>query len=1038
MKKLLTLSVAGLLFAGVAAQAGRAPLSPEGEPSTLVQKGSTMPQVQDYVTPGLVASAQAGADYLVYMQADATDDNADNGPDPGDLDPDDAGWDWQLTAFTHSASASATNTYGVTLMGLYNAYLLDPQPAYFTAMKDAADHIVTVGPPTLRFGPDMTFLLDFASLPGVVNPATYRNGALAIWNYRMGLYGTATAFAELLRDSRHGQGYDNGIIPWDISNYVIAVQKLHQAFPGNGYDLAADAMADVVYQDSYLGNPGYFDPIANQGWDPTWTNKDYWWYSIGIAGVIQSFCAANVHTDLLPGLRDLLLDCQHPNGAFSDQYGANAGDEDWQDTAYAVMALSSCTSGSAAPVALAASWLASTQDPVSGGFVWNDGVHNTEIGGECTAALAMAAGYSVSQSASALLIGEDNGSCPATTTVTYHLDGAASYRSVTVFVGYDAALVDAAVPVQLYFPASSQFSFYDNGAGVIEVTLAMLGNAPGTTSGSVDLFSVTFDALDVLAADNLTGLAINSVVMRDKFNGPIPVAGSAALQVQIDGQAPVLTSADFDAAPTTCFNADFVVNYAGTDNLALDHVEYNFDGGVWVAAGNSGSFTTDMFAPGDYNLADGPHVLNVRYVDTVCYSSTSIALNFSLDTAPPVAATNLHATPNTHSVDLTWNAGSGLDEYRLYRVKRVTYPYFYDYPNNTGGLPGPGTLVDTGIIIPAGDTSYSDDFGTEDFSTRGVYDYMLVAVDCVNPAASSNVASATNYFLGDWAAPALHPYDYDGAVCGEDLTALSGVYGLNSAAGVSDEIDIAPTSDMGPFGLPGPDGRINFEDLIILAINYRLGCFSPLTALPVDPLGKDAVVDQASGLELRMTPQGAALLLDGSAMGYSARLRTNRELVAADLSAGTVMHYQENGELVIDAIGMGTLLDETSVLSLDFAGEGAIELVSVDARDAFNRPLSLTVDLPPAVLPVAYELEPNYPNPFNPATTLRFALPHAGTVRVAVYNMLGQQVALLQDGSLEAGWHSLVFDASALSSGVYLTRMEAEGYSAMQKMLLVK
>ncbi|MCA9786291.1 MAG: T9SS type A sorting domain-containing protein [Candidatus Cloacimonetes bacterium] len=1048
MKNLLTLSAVGLLLAATTTLAGRPPVSPEVELSGVIQKNLVVPQVQDFVNTGAVAAALLGADYLVAMQADVTEDNAGNGFDGSETpeDPDDGGWDWVTNGTSHTAAASPLNIYGATIQGLYNAYQLDPKPEYLTAMTDAADAMVAAGNSSINRSSDVLFLLKFAVLTGNSSYASAAKGKL---DYRFAEYTDAAGLAEYIRVSRGSGTWHNGIIPWDIGAYVLAAQAMHALHPGDGYDADADAMAEVLYQDSFVNPAGYYKPFdaQNDGYDAGYGNSAYWVYTLGLSGLIESFCTANVHMAEVPALKNALLGCQTPSGAFSYQNGGNAGDEDWQCTAYAVRALSTCFSGVQTEIASAAAWLASTQD-ASGAFIYTGGDHYPEEGGECTAALALAAGYSLSQTASDLVIGEDAGTCPELTTLTYHIDGAADYRSCTVFIGYDPLVLEVYSVDQIYDPGSNTFASFDNGAGSLEVTFSMLGVSPGTTSGSADLFSVTFDAVANAAANNTTNIAVTNVVMRDKFNGSIPIDDSGDTSVTVDGEIPTL-SASLPGTPCAgdyVYNADFIVPFSGTDNIALDHVEYNFDDGPWVSPTMTlGTFTTDMFAPGDYDLADGGHVLNVRYLDSVCYASLPVSLAFILDTTAPVAASNLVATPNTHAVDLTWTAGSGHDGYVLNRYKRVGYPYFWD---GFVGLPPAGSHVAAGSVnIAAGATSYTDDFGSEDYTTRAVYDYELVAVDCVNPNATSNMASATNYFLGDW----FHeisptPTNYDGFVCTPDLTLLSGYYGLDPDQGATagfedgdtDEMDVAPTSDMGPFGLPGPDGRINFEDLIILAINYRLGCSTPLASFPTNPHGKDMLIAEASGLELQLTESGAALLLDGEAMGYSARLRTERQLLNASLPAGTVMHYSENGELVIDAVGLGSLLDATTVLNLEFAGSGAIELVSVDARDQFNAPLSLTVDVPPALLPVAYELQPNFPNPFNPTTTLRFALPVAGEVRLAVYNMLGQQVALLVNGSLDAGWHSLVFDASALSSGLYYSRLEANGFTAMQKMLLVK
>ena len=89
-------------------------------------------------------------------------------------------------------------------------------------------------------------------------------------------------------------------------------------------------------------------------------------------------------------------------------------------------------------------------------------------------------------------------------------------------------------------------------------------------------------------------------------------------------------------------------------------------------------------------------------------------------------------------------------------------------------------------------------------------------------------------------------------------------------------------------------------------------------------------------------------------------------------------------------------------------------------------------------LPTAYALEQNYPNPFNPSTDISFALPNAGQVKLVVYNVLGQEVATLVDGHMEAGNHSVTFEADNFSSGVYFYRLNAERYTQTLKMMLLK
>ncbi len=86
----------------------------------------------------------------------------------------------------------------------------------------------------------------------------------------------------------------------------------------------------------------------------------------------------------------------------------------------------------------------------------------------------------------------------------------------------------------------------------------------------------------------------------------------------------------------------------------------------------------------------------------------------------------------------------------------------------------------------------------------------------------------------------------------------------------------------------------------------------------------------------------------------------------------------------------------------------------------------------------SFALEQNFPNPFNPMTTINFSTPAAGKVTLTVINMLGQTVATLTNGILPAGKHAVNFDASTLASGVYLYRLQAGNAVQMKKMTLLK
>ena len=89
-------------------------------------------------------------------------------------------------------------------------------------------------------------------------------------------------------------------------------------------------------------------------------------------------------------------------------------------------------------------------------------------------------------------------------------------------------------------------------------------------------------------------------------------------------------------------------------------------------------------------------------------------------------------------------------------------------------------------------------------------------------------------------------------------------------------------------------------------------------------------------------------------------------------------------------------------------------------------------------VPRTFALHPNFPNPFNPQTTIRFDIAQATPVRLRVFNAMGQQVATLVEGTYAPGTHEVTFDASALPSGVYVYRIEAGAFQAMRTMVLLK
>jgi hypothetical protein len=141
--------------------------------------------------------------------------------------------------------------------------------------------------------------------------------------------------------------------------------------------------------------------------------------------------------------------------------------------------------------------------------------------------------------------------------------------------------------------------------------------------------------------------------------------------------------------------------------------------------------------------------------------------------------------------------------------------------------------------------------------------------------------------------------------------------------------------------------------------------------------------------------------------------------------------------LVFRLVGQPDLVYRIAYTS-DEPGCPAVLPLDPALEDEYDSLDPLLVSVDPAPAPRVFTLEANWPNPFNPATTLAFSLQHAGPARLTVHSLLGETVATLVDGPVAAGRHEIAFDASGLASGVYLYTLEAGGRRESRKLVVLK
>jgi hypothetical protein len=174
-----------------------------------------------------------------------------------------------------------------------------------------------------------------------------------------------------------------------------------------------------------------------------------------------------------------------------------------------------------------------------------------------------------------------------------------------------------------------------------------------------------------------------------------------------------------------------------------------------------------------------------------------------------------------------------------------------------------------------------------------------------------------------------------------------------------------------------------------------------------------------------------------SIVGDSARIISRGKILtslAADSILAVVVEYPfRYGETTRIKFGLGVgILMETFELLVQDTLVGA----RVGAR-SYGTLTGVRGDRGNAS-PNDFDLSQNYPNPFNPSTTITYDLPARSHVRLRIFNVLGQEVATLVDGNVEAGGHQVQWNAGRLASGVYLYQLKTGGHVETKKMVVLR
>jgi hypothetical protein len=335
---------------------------------------------------------------------------------------------------------------------------------------------------------------------------------------------------------------------------------------------------------------------------------------------------------------------------------------------------------------------------------------------------------------------------------------------------------------------------------------------------------------------------------------------------------------------------------------------------------------------------------------------------------------------------------------------------------------------------------------TDEVTNRDFWYYVAFVTDaCGNVSTVSNRTNGTlNYHLGD-VTNGFTAGVGNNIVDTADMSLLGANYGIFGAPVTAvGYLDVGPTTDFSVNARPTTDDRVNFEDLIMFAINYG-------TVSAPGPIAdrRSAGIDQVTvatsgkvGVGETLTAR-VHLLGSGRIQGLSTALAWNpRAVTPIGFEAGSMVS-NANGVVfspapgTVDAALLGVrdqgLAGEGDIATVRFKVLAAIDpeiaIGSVTARDAQNQPVSLgassgTQD----ALPKATLLMAPAPNPTNRVSTLAYSLAKTGRVDLSIYSVDGRKVRTLVAEVREAGFHSVSWngtgdDGQRVGAGIYFARM---------------
>ncbi|HEY6196178.1 MAG TPA: Ig-like domain repeat protein [Candidatus Eisenbacteria bacterium] len=556
---------------------------------------------------------------------------------------------------------------------------------------------------------------------------------------------------------------------------------------------------------------------------------------------------------------------------------------------------------------------------------------------------------------------------------------------------------------------------------------------PSDASGSVQFFdgSTSLGTAPVSSGTATlvtSSLAVGVHSLTASYPGDANHSGATSSAVSLEIRAKIVATAGANGSITP--SGTVLVSLGATPSFA-----FAADPGFHVASVTVDGAGAPLTSPFTFAPVSANHTIDVQFVVNPAVAAITTLASTQLRTG--------NDGDGTTKIALTWSAVPAGSTVEVWRKGYGNYPEYDDGPSpgsvpaTPGAYPPAGWTL-TGVVHP-GDT--------DEPTTRDFWYYVAYVHDTfgtVSPV-SNQTSGALNYHLGDVSDLTTVGVG-DNQVTTSDLSALGMHYGLTGAAVAPfNFLDVGPTTDLSVTARPTTDDKINFEDLVMFALNYFPVASAPQAqarpaAAATDGVTLSAPVHVAAGddVAVRLMFSGT-----GRMMALSVRLAWDPAVVEpvsytagdAVLAQGGLVLSSEPGSVdgaAFTGSGQG-LVGEGEFATVHFRvlapGDPRVGFAGVDARDVQNHAIQINSGVL-AVAPKAWTtaFAPAMPNPFGRTTTFQYSLARSGPAELDVFSVDGRRVRTLASGVREAGeyrveWNGTDDSGRPLAAGVYYARL---------------